>query len=316
MDRIALFTSLVMVANPVHAQPRGMQIEHRDLRTPHGIVRVHLAGPNDGPVLCFTHGALVAADIWFGLIHLLSDRYRCVAPELPLGSHPIPLDPAADTTPPGVADLVVEVLDALGAQSATLVGNDSGSAIAQLVAARSPARVDRLILTNGDAFEVFPPHAYSYIRLFRYTMLARLVARVIHRFPVLGLLPFTWGPLARQMTTTRIRSWLDPATRTAGIVHDFGKFAADADARHTLDAARALTRFEKPVVVIWGNADAFFSMRLARRIVANVSDGELVEVEGSRTYVMLDAPVELAGAIRERVPTNIAESRLTARHDQ
>jgi pimeloyl-ACP methyl ester carboxylesterase len=120
-----------------------MAIESTDLPLPRGTVRVHLAGPAGGPVLCFVHGAPVSANLWFGLIERLAPNYRCIAPELPLGSHPIPLRADADTSPPAVADLVVELLDALSIEQATLVGNDSGGAIAQLIAARHPSRVAR-----------------------------------------------------------------------------------------------------------------------------------------------------------------------------
>ena len=39
----------------------------------------------------------------------------------------------------------------------TLVGNDTGGAICQLLIAGHPERIRRLVLTNCDAFEVFPP---------------------------------------------------------------------------------------------------------------------------------------------------------------
>ena len=43
----------------------------------------------------------------------------------------------------------------------TLVGNDTGGALCQFVAVRHPERVGRLVLTNCDAFERFPPAAFA-----------------------------------------------------------------------------------------------------------------------------------------------------------
>ena len=39
----------------------------------------------------------------------------------------------------------------------TLVGNDTGGALCQIVASQRPAWLGRLVLTSCDAFEHFPP---------------------------------------------------------------------------------------------------------------------------------------------------------------
>lgn len=113
---------------------------------PQGTVRYLDEGT--GPTLVFVHGILVNSLLWRKVIPLLSERFRCVAPDLPLGAHSIPLHPNADVTPPGVARLVADFLEALDLREVTLVGNDTGGAICQLVIARHPERIARLVLTN------------------------------------------------------------------------------------------------------------------------------------------------------------------------
>ena len=56
--------------------------------------------------------------------------------------------------------MVMDVLDGLGLDQVDLVGNDSGGAIAQLVAARVPERVRSLTLTNCDTHDNWPPEAF------------------------------------------------------------------------------------------------------------------------------------------------------------
>ncbi len=51
---------------------------------------------------------------------LVARGYRCVVPELPLGGHLLPLRADADRTPPGLARLLVAVLDALNLRQSTL----------------------------------------------------------------------------------------------------------------------------------------------------------------------------------------------------
>ena len=65
---------------------------------PQGTIRYLDQGT--GPTLVFVHGILVNSLLWRKVIPLLSERFRCVAPDLPLGAHSIPLRPDADVTPP------------------------------------------------------------------------------------------------------------------------------------------------------------------------------------------------------------------------
>ncbi len=78
----------------------------------------------------------------------LSADHRCVAPTLPLG---------ADLSLPGIAQLAAEFLDRLNMDEVTLVGNDTGGALAQLLMAEDAARVARVVLVSCNAFGNFPP---------------------------------------------------------------------------------------------------------------------------------------------------------------
>ena len=61
--------------------------------------------------------------------------HRCIAPTLPLGAHRRPMRADADLSPRGQARLVAELLEALALEDVTLVGNDTGGLVVQLVAA-------------------------------------------------------------------------------------------------------------------------------------------------------------------------------------
>jgi acetamidase/formamidase len=52
---------------------------------------------------------------------------------------------------------VVDFMEALDLRDVTLVGNDTGGAICQIVVAEHPKRIGRLVLTNCDAYEAFFP---------------------------------------------------------------------------------------------------------------------------------------------------------------
>src|SRR3954452_15701243 len=134
-----------------------------EVETPNGTVVYQERG--EGDPLVFVHGFLVDSTLWRKVVPLLAADARCITPDWPLGSHRKALKPDADLTPTGLADHIVATLDALGIERATLVGNDSGGALSQITAARHPDRVARLVLTNCDAFDNFPPKAFRYLRL-------------------------------------------------------------------------------------------------------------------------------------------------------
>lgn len=55
---------------------------------PQGKVTIYERGR--GPVLFFSHGWLANANLWRHLVPILSRRFRCIVPDLPLGRTPSP----------------------------------------------------------------------------------------------------------------------------------------------------------------------------------------------------------------------------------
>jgi hypothetical protein len=96
-----------------------------------------------GPVIVLLHGLMRDASAWDGVAAGLAADYRCVAPTLPSGAHRHPMKAGADLSLPGTAGLVTEFPDRLDLREVTLVGNDTGGAIVQLIAGDGPARVER-----------------------------------------------------------------------------------------------------------------------------------------------------------------------------
>src|SRR5690349_2542999 len=87
----------------------------------------------DGPVIVLLHGLLMDNSLWTGVLADLSAGFRCIAPTLPMGAHRRAMRADADLSLPGVAMLVAEFLDRLDLHGVTLVGNDTGGALVQLL---------------------------------------------------------------------------------------------------------------------------------------------------------------------------------------
>jgi pimeloyl-ACP methyl ester carboxylesterase len=123
-------------------------------------IEYRVLGPDDSPYppVLFVHGILVDHRLWRKAAEqLVAKGFRCILPDWPLGSHRIPVTDGADLSSAGVATMIRDLIVALDLSDVTLVGNDTGGGLCQLVIDAYPERVGRLALTNCDAFDKFPP---------------------------------------------------------------------------------------------------------------------------------------------------------------
>ncbi len=130
----------------------------------HATIEYRVLGPDDSthPPVLFIHGILVDHRLWMKAAEELArNGFRCILPDLPLGSHRIPVDESVALTPSTVAEMVHEFIGALDLHDVTLVGNDTGGGLCQLLVDAHPDDVGRLVLTNCDAFEKFPPFPFN-----------------------------------------------------------------------------------------------------------------------------------------------------------
>jgi pimeloyl-ACP methyl ester carboxylesterase len=252
-----------------------------------------------GPTIVFAHGLLVDGTLWRKVTPLLDGEFRCVVPDLPLGSHREPMKPEADLSPPGVAQIVADFMAALDLQDVTLVGNDTGGAICQLVATRHPERLGRLVLTPCDAYENFLP---PFFRPLQYAAkVPGLLTGIMQgtRIRTVRQSPLGFGLLISKdaMDPEVIDSWVRPYLTTAGVRRDTVKFLKSISNRYTLEAAERLRDFDRPTLLAWAPEDRFFKFRYAQKLAAAIPDARLVRIENSRTFVSEDQPERLAEEI-------------------
>lgn len=249
--------------------------------------------PADGSPLVFLQGILAGPAVWAGVTAILAERRRCITIDWPFGAHRRPMLRDADLSPPGLARLMVEVLDGLGVTRAVLVGNDSGGVVSQLVVAAKPARVAGLVLVACDAFEVFPPGAYRQpFRLARVPGAIRLLAAALNT-PTFARSRFGFGAVTRDPAAlAQPRLLTDPLVR-----RDLRKLITGSSSAQTLAAAETFRHFDRPVLVVWAAEDRLFSPSLGRRLADAFPDARLAVVPGSRTFVPVDQPHALGELI-------------------
>jgi pimeloyl-ACP methyl ester carboxylesterase len=283
----------------------------REIELPAGTVRVHERG--DGPPLVFVHGVFVDSTLWRGVAAELERDHHCVLPDLPLGAHREPMKPGADVTPPGVARLIGELLEALDLRDVTLVANDTGGALTQIfLASGQTERVGRVVLTNCDSFENFLPPLFRPLQ-----WLARVPGAVNAAIQPLRLAPLrrhlAFGLLSQGRIPDDVTgAWLEPLLHSRGVRRDTARFLAAIDKRQTLEAAKRLGSFAGPVLIAWGPEDRIFPFKHAERLARLFPDARVEQVAGSGAFVPEDQPERLAELIREFVPARAVASRGTA----
>ena len=134
-----------------------------EARLQQGTIRYRESGTGEPVVL--VHGLLTDGQLWREVAPRLARDFRVIAPDWPLGSHQLPLEPGADLSPPGLARIIADFISELDLEEVTLVGNDTGGALCQLVAAHHPERLGRLVLTPCDAYENFLPPAFRPLQM-------------------------------------------------------------------------------------------------------------------------------------------------------
>ena len=275
---------------------------HLDVALPQGTIRYRDAGA--GRPIVFVHGVLVHGGLWGKVVERLRGDFRCLAPDWPLGSHRVPMAHAADLTPDGVADMVAAFVDRLDLGPVTLVGNDSGGAIAQLVATRYPDRVERLVLTNCDAFDRFPPPMFVYLRWVTHVPGAISLLAQSMRLQSTRRLPVAFGWLTHEpMDHDLVDSFVRPSIDDRVVRRDLKKFLRTISPRYTRRAAEQLPRFDKPALIAWGRDDKFFPAELAEKLAATLPNATLEWIDGARAFVPQDQPDRLAELISQFVKT-------------
>jgi pimeloyl-ACP methyl ester carboxylesterase len=250
-----------------------------------------------GPAALFIHGVFLNADLWQHQLPALGDLRRCIAVDLLAhGRSACP----QDLTITMQATMVLEFLDALHLDAVDVVGNDSGGAVAQLLAARAPERVRTLTLTNCEVHDNFPPAAF----------------KPVHELAREGKLASALEVLAKDPGQARaaLAATFERATDLPDetVLSFFGPFASAANAEavqgyvagldsSVITAIRGdLARFRAPTLIVWGTGDETFDVSWARWLADTIPGTvRCAEVDGAKLFFPLERPAALNSELRE-----------------
>ena len=280
----------------------------REIQLSAGTIQYEDTG-GDGPVIVFVHGLLATGALWAAVVPQLGGA-RCIVPELPLGAHKKPMKPDADMSPRGVAKLIAELLVNLDLRDVTIVANDTGGAISQLLVTEHPERIGKLVLTPSDSFEYFFPPQFKPLQVLSRVPGGLSLALQPLRFKAIRKSPLGFGDVSKVGVPDELMlEALQPFFTNRGIRRDMTKFVRAVSKKDTLAAAERLRDFDRPTLLAWATEDKFFPVKLAERLMERLPNGRLELIEDSYTFVPLDQPDRLAQLLREFVLGSDARSQ-------
>jgi pimeloyl-ACP methyl ester carboxylesterase len=265
---------------------------------------VDTGGP--GRAALFVHGVGTSSYLWRHVIDQLDGERRCVAVDLPLhGQTPAAAD--QDFSLPGLARFLADCCEALDLTDVDLVANDTGGAIAQVLAAGHAERLHTLTLTNCEAHNNLPPKALlPGVLLARMGLFAHIAPRLVRDIPRARKRVFGSGyQNVTSLPEDIARAWLARAFGTAESARQFQRLMTSLRARDLLAIEPALARLQVPTLIVWGTGDIFFRRKWAywlRDTIPGATD--VIEIDAARLFFPDERATELTAALRRHWNTH------------
>lgn len=258
------------------------------------------AEQGEGPAALFVHGVFLNSYYWRHVMARLSDERRCLAPDL-LGHGDTPARADQDVSLRAEADALEAFCKAMGLDEVDVVANDSGSAIAQIFAARHPERIRTLTLTNGEVDENYPPPEFrQVVEMAKGGVLSAqreaLAADVSLLRP--GFAAGYERPEA--LTDETLKVYVGPLFATPEATRVLERWLVSFDdASQTREIEPLLRQLTAPTLIVWGAADSIFPLKWAYWLKGVIPGArQVVELEGAKLFFPEERPDELADAMR------------------
>jgi pimeloyl-ACP methyl ester carboxylesterase len=271
-----------------------------------GDVRLHLVEAGSGPLVLLLHGFPEFWYSWrFQIPALAAAGYRVLAPDMRgynLSDKPRGLKAYA---PAVLARDVARLIQACGAERATVIGHDWGGGVAWQFAMQQPDRLDRLVILN----------AAHPMRMLRALRTGRQLARSWYFFYFqLPWLPEAGIRAARSAALRRVFR-TEPVRRDAFTEEDIDRYVEAMAQPGALTASinyyrammrrnprRALAqmhRVDAPVLIIWGERDRYQGRELAEPDPAWVSHARVARLPDASHWVQTDRPEQVNALLLE-----------------
>ena len=237
-------------------------------------------GPADAPVVVLSNSLGATRAMWDPQVPALAERYRVITYDSRgHGESPVPPGPYSLDD---LVDDVVALLDRVRAARAHVAGLSLGGMTAMRLAAREPARVNRLALLCTSAKA--DPQGF----------LDRAVAARSG-----GTAPLAPVVVSRWLTPPYAAEHPDLVARLESMIAtaDDEGYAACCEVVAGLDLREDLGRITAPTLVVSGREDPALPPEHQRLIADGIAGAELVTVSPGAHLANLEQPLQVTGAL-------------------
>lgn len=237
----------------------------------------------EGAPLLLLHGGLETVDMLPHLAAELAARYHVIAPER--RGHGRTRDISGPITYGAMATDTLGLMDAVGIETAHLVGYSDGANVAMLLAMARPERVDRLVLVSGNFHAAgMTPRFRAELQQATADSYAPACAEAYRRLSPDG--PGHWPVVFEKVR----RMWLEEPTLAA---HQLASIAA-------------------PTLVLAGEDD-YVRVEHTRALAAAIPGARLVLLPGGRAGVLTEEPEVTTRLIVDFIEAGGSGTRASAR---
>ncbi len=246
-------------------------------------LRLHIRdqGPKDAPALILIHGFGSSLLTWDAWADRLQTTNRVIRFDLP-GFGLTGPDPTGDYSDGRAGDIIVGLMDQLGLQRATIIGNSLGGRVAWRFAVDHPDRVDKLVLISPDGFA---SPGFEYGKKPSVPLVMQLLPFVMPRALLKASLTPAYGDPAR-LTPARTDTYYDmmlaPGVRSAIIARMRQETRQDPTGR--------LHQIEAPTLILWGEKDGMIPFSNAADYARAIPHASVVALPGLGHVPFEEAP--------------------------
>jgi pimeloyl-ACP methyl ester carboxylesterase len=267
----------------LHHQPDGARIAYRELGTGRPLVLLHSLG--------LTHRE------WEPVAEPLAERFRVLLPDLPLHGDSED-NPRHPYTPSWMVEVMAGFCSEVAGGRPLLAGHDLGAELALRLACGRAVQPRRLVLM-GNRLHLAEGHPLSRgpwrlpLRAAALPGVDRLLSHAVPLIlrPSLGeRLSAQHNPAARDL----LRHALDDLAGNRDRVRSWARFARSWPTGADPALLERLGHVQVPVLLLWGEEDAMFSLEAARTALECLPDGQLRTLPGAGFLPAYDDPVALA----------------------
>ncbi len=268
-----------------------------------GEARVAYYEEGEGQSVVLLHGCPFSSFIWRKVIPRLSGSFRCLAPDL-LGLGDTETPPDADWSLPAQAKVIIRFLDTLGLERVKLVGHDHGGAVAQLIAANHPERIEQLILMDCEAFDNWPSgEEKPVIRVTQLPILGPAILR-LWSIPTVFRWVLSAGSAVKDKTVLTnelidgyVRANMSDAHRRAKPRRFLAGQLTPANNRVTMDLLDGLRQLRRPTLIVWGQDDPHFGPQWAHKLYETIPGAARLEMLPNTGHLVMEEKPEALAAI-------------------